>query len=347
MGDSLQDILSLPDGGKKLTCISTGIDSTQDTWRHQIVRLYFQNVNGLKLSDDCADITETFLHLQNIQADIFGIVETQLHCRKPDIQTKLQVCKRRIWDNCVLHTASSDEEWSYNRKPGGTLLGIAGPLAGRTKTVHKDQYGRWVHLDLLGRDSRLISIICAYQVVQEKGQHGDRTTYSQQVRMMRLAGINDPDPRKQFIRDLKALVSSLRKNGNDIILMGDFNESIGDKAEEMASVMLAGGLTDTHCFCHGLTTEKPTYARGSKRVDYILVSRRLTEHIHRCSAEPFNLCIFSDHRGLFVDFSLPLVSSIELPILSPNSTPAILSMTVHDTSDSTYYKPPHISVNMT
>ena len=139
MGDSLQDILSLPSGGEKLTCLSIGTDSTQDTWRNQIVCLYFQNVNGLRLSDDCADITETFLHLQNIQADIFGIVETQLHCQKPDIQAKLQMCKHRIWDNCVLHTASSDEEWSYNRKPGGTLLGISGPLAGRTKTAHKDQ----------------------------------------------------------------------------------------------------------------------------------------------------------------------------------------------------------------
>ena len=305
VGDSLQDILSSPDGGKRQTCISVGESEPNDIWRQQIFRLYFQNVNGLRLSDDCADITETFLHLHHIQADIFGIAETQLHCRKPDIQSKLQSCKRRIWDNCVLHTSSSEEEWSLNRKPGGTLLGITGPLAGRTKTVQKDPYGRWVHLDLLGRDGRIVSVICAYQVVQEKGHHGDRTTYSQQVRLMRLAGINDPDPRKQFIRDLTALAASLRKKGNDIILMGDFNESIGDKPEEMASVMLAGGLTDTHCFRHGITNEKPTYARGTKRVDYILVSRRLTEYIHRCGAEPFNLRIFSDHRGLFVDFSLP------------------------------------------
>ena len=87
------------------------------------------------------------------------------------------------------------------------------------RLAHKDPYGRWVHIDLLGRDGRLVSIICAYQVVQEKGSHGDRTTYSQQVRLMRLSGIQDPDPRKQFIRDLRTLVSSLRKTGNDIILI--------------------------------------------------------------------------------------------------------------------------------
>ena len=87
--------------------------------------------------------------------------------------------------------------------------------------------------------------------------------------------------------------------------MGDFNEAIGVKPEEMASVMLAGGLTDTFCFKHGLDQEKATYARGVRRVDYILVSDRLKDHITHCGAEPFNWRIFSDHRGLFVDFSAP------------------------------------------
>lgn len=37
----------------------------------------------------------------------------------------------------------------------------------------------------------------------------------------------------------------------------------------------------------------------------ILVSQRLTSHIRASGAEPFNFRIFSDHRGLFVDFALP------------------------------------------
>jgi hypothetical protein len=87
--------------------------------------------------------------------------------------------------------------------------------------------------------------------------------------------------------------------------MGDFNELVGAKPSEMASVLSAGYLTDTFCFRHGLDNEKATYARGTKRVDYVFVSQRLTEHIRSLGAEPFNFRIFSDHRGLFVDFAMP------------------------------------------
>ncbi len=306
MGDCLQEILNRPAAGKNSVCISYGNQgSSPDKWRDQTIRLYFQNVNGIRLQDVGSDATELFMQLHNIEADIFGLVETQVHCRSQHVQRQIQDCQRRVFKTCKMFTCSSEEEWDRDWKPGGTLLGIAGPLSGRVRTHHKDRFGRWIQVDLLGRDGRIVTLICAYQVVQEKGEHGARTTYSQQVRMMRLEGVLDPDPRKAFISDLKTLVTQLRTADHDIILMGDFNELIGSKPNDMASVIVAGQLTDTHCFRHGIDQEKPTYARGTKRVDYIFVSQRLTEHIRATGAEPFNFRIFSDHRGLFVDFALP------------------------------------------
>jgi hypothetical protein len=134
---------------------------------------------------------------------------------------------------------------------------------------------------------------------------GKKITYSQQIRFMRLNGVREPYPHKIFIQDLKALVKSLHSAHHDVILMGDFNELIGAKPLEMASVINAGHLTNTYCFPHGLDPESATFARGTKRVDYILVSHRLTEHICATGAEPFNYRIFPDHLGLFVDFALP------------------------------------------
>jgi hypothetical protein len=123
--------------------------------------------------------------------------------------------------------------------------------------------------------------------------------------MMRLEGIDKPDPRKQCIQDLKIVVQTLHDADHDIILMGDFNESIGVNPAGMASVMTKGELTDAFCHRHSLLQEKPTYARGSKWVDYILLSSRVLNCVSKTGAEPFNFRIFSDHRGLFVDFSLP------------------------------------------
>jgi hypothetical protein len=76
MGDSLHLIIS-----STMSEGQEGDNSTSSTWRTQTIRIYFQNVNGLRLHDTGADIIETFLNMQEIQADIFGIAEMQLHCR--------------------------------------------------------------------------------------------------------------------------------------------------------------------------------------------------------------------------------------------------------------------------
>ena len=294
MGDSLQELLNSS---------TPNLPSTQ-SFSSQTIRLYFQNVNGLRLQDNASDIIESFLLMQAAKVDIFGFVETKLHCRDHRVQHILHSCRRKVFDTCQIYSCSSDEDWPTLHKPGGTLLGITNSLVGRAKQHSQDKFGRWIQVDLLGRDGRTISIICAYQVVQFH-QAGDKTAFSQQLRLLRLDGIDQPCPRKQFIQDLSKLVDSLTKQNHDIILMGDFNEVIGEQPDEMASVIKKGHLTDAYCHKHGLANESSTYARGSRRVDYILVSPRLIDFIRHTGAEPFNFRLFSDHRGLFVDFSMP------------------------------------------
>jgi hypothetical protein len=274
MGDSLHSIIS-----STMSEGQEGEYSTSANWCNQTIRIYFQNVNGLQLQDTGADIMETFLNMQEIQAEIFGIAETQLHCRSPMVQGVLHNCKRRVWPHAKLFTSSSDEEWNKVRKPGGTLIGIVSPLVGRVKSHSANKYGRWTQVDLLGFSGWIISIICAYQVVQETGHHRDRTTHSQQVRMMRLEGQLQPNPRRRFIIGMKSLVKSLFEKGNDLVLMGDFNESIDANPVGMASVMTAGHLTDAFCHRHDLSQEKPTYAQGTNCVDYILTSSWLLDYI--------------------------------------------------------------------
>jgi endonuclease/exonuclease/phosphatase family metal-dependent hydrolase len=57
-----------------------------------------------------------------------------------------------------------------------------------------------------------------------------------------------------------------------MIIMGDFNEQIGKDPHGMASVLLAGGLIDSHVTRHGIENDPSTYARGNARVDYIFIS---------------------------------------------------------------------------
>ena len=65
--------------------------------------------------------------------------------------------------------------WPTATKPGGTLLGVTGPLLRRISKTDTDKYGRWTSLDLFGRDGRTVTIICAYQVPDASGPIGDET----------------------------------------------------------------------------------------------------------------------------------------------------------------------------
>jgi hypothetical protein len=71
MGDSLQEIIS--------NDIPIDNQESDSSWKEKSIRVYFQNVNGLRLQDSGADIIETFMQIKEVQADIFGIVETKLN----------------------------------------------------------------------------------------------------------------------------------------------------------------------------------------------------------------------------------------------------------------------------
>ena len=125
----------------------------------------------------------------------------------------------------------------------------------------------------------------------------------------------DPKPRKLFIRDLLKLIETAKADNQDIILMGDFNEAIGDDPKMLAKIVQAGNLTDVHAHKHGYDKKIATYIRGSRRVDYCFVSPRIIDHVLRCGIEAFHARFRSDHRGYFVDISVAGLFDGALPAI--------------------------------
>ena len=81
--------------------------------------------------------------------------------------------------------------------------------------------------------------------------------------MCLLDGEVDPNPRKNFIQDLLTLITTAKEDNQDIILMRDFNEAVGDDPKTMARVLSAGNLTDVHAHKHG-HANIATYIRGRR-----------------------------------------------------------------------------------
>ena len=97
------------------------------------------------------------------------------------------------------------------------------------------------------------------------------TLHAQQTSLYLLDGEIDPNPRKHFIRDLLTLITTAKDNNQDIILIGDFNEVVGDDPKMSEIVLVAGNLTDAHAHKHD-HANIATYIRGRHRVDYCFVS---------------------------------------------------------------------------
>eukprot|EP00957_Ditylum_brightwellii_P192739 14675794-Ditylum_brightwellii.AAC.1 len=105
---------------------------------------------------------------------------------------------------------------------------IQGNLTARVVEQESDRYGRCVLTKFATRNGKFITVIIAYQpckVTQKQGV----TTYHQQVALLKQDGRNIC-PREAFIPDLIKLLMSRRKNGELIILGGDFNKRGGIKA---------------------------------------------------------------------------------------------------------------------
>jgi hypothetical protein len=107
-----------------------------------------------------------------------------------------------------------------------------------------------------------------------------------------------------------------RSNGETLLLVGDFNERLGDDPELLASITTSFCLADPHSSQHGSDSDVPTYIRGRKRLDYCLLDVLLLDHVITCGINLFNEIYRSDHRAVFIDIRLRLFLKAQLPPVS-------------------------------
>jgi hypothetical protein len=130
---------------------------------------------------------------------------------------------------------------------------------------------------------------------------GTKTAYAQQWHLLRQKGDLQPDPRKSFHKDLDNFLTPHVTAGNEILLLGDFNETLGESFQGRDALINKYALLDLLPYHHGIDGEIEMYSRGSKRLDYAFGTQTLAESTVRTGYTPYNFVITSDHRGLFMD----------------------------------------------
>ena len=229
-----------------------------------VTRVYVLNANGFTLDRRGGQFEEFCRTANEVQADIIGCQEHNLDTTQPSVKSILYDTAKRVWNRSKIQFGTTPIPFSTLYKPGGTFLAALNHTTGRVAFQSADKWGRWSSQTLRGKHERKITVISVYQVVVDSPGSGLTTAAAQQRALLIDAEDRLSDPRQAFIRDLHAFLQLCISQGEEVLLLGDFNESIGNERNPTSSTMLSGlGMVNLMLTRHQ-TPLPATYARGQK-----------------------------------------------------------------------------------
>ena len=310
-----------------------GDDITHKDPNH--LRIILQNPNGFSIENNLFEYEYSIQQMHSLCADVTLLPETNLFWPDYQVYTSTSAHRRHVHQHSKQVYSCSLKKYDSTYQPGGTCSIVSGHATGRVHSTSKDDpLGRWSIMHLNKSNGSMLSIICCYQVCNQTiDKVGPKTAFAQQWTILRDQGIEHPNPRRQFIKDLDKLLKSLTSQNHSIVLAGDFNESIGDDPNALDAIIIKYNLTDAVNHLHG-SHEIPTYSRGTKRLDYIFLSHDLLPAISQSGILPFDSIIPSDHRPIFVDLDTRKCFGGEIsPLMCP---PSRRLLSKHKTSREDY-----------
>ncbi len=267
---------------------------------------------------------------KEVQANMVCCQEHNLDTTQASIQRTLFDTVRQYWQRSRLVFGTTPETFVKNSYyPGGSLMLSTGNITGQVLSTSSDKWGRWSSQTYRGQHKLTITVISAYQVViNTPASSGIKTAASQQQSMS--IKEQDPivDPREAFKRDL--FIYFLRlciTNGEDILLVGDFNEPLNSDVNGISAIAHDLQLIDLMQNKHS-ASPPATYARGRTCLDYGFATRRIAQSLARCGYEAFNKRYATDHSAYYFNFGTADLFGTENPTLANPATQVLKSNNV-------------------
>jgi hypothetical protein len=273
------------------------------------IRVLSHNINTLPTSSP-AELGVSFDLYRNLNPSILGLQETNKNWSKYDATVgRMKQCTERRWPGTKIVTAhcSDDEAFKGPAQPGGVTQLVLRQLTARVAKHGSDPLGRYAWQEILLDGQRTLLVITAYRVVQSRTKGcGPITSMMQQWRRLRASGINNPNPRKQFLLDLAAFVKPYETASNEILIMLDANDTIDSPPMDqfMDELNLCDLMSD---FLP--STPPTTYQRGRNKINHIIGTMGIQLAMVCAYVLPFgDDSPKSDHAICGIDFSLDVLS---------------------------------------
>ena len=222
------------------------------------IRICMVNVNGIgrhARSEKSEDIRR---FIEEEKVDVMGLCEMGVNWGQVH-------SAHTFWDRTRRWVNMRRVAVAYNRKdklagqtqPGGTATLVVDDIAHRYKEAGFDEtgLGRWSWIVITGKQQCVTRFITAYCPV--KSTKGLTTVYTQQLAYFKT------DPTKRFWDDLAVEIAKWHSAGEQLIVMGDWNEPMGsENLQRWLTILgLKEVITERH---HG---EPPPYVPPRKRRD--------------------------------------------------------------------------------
>ena len=276
------------------------------------------NVNGLSLDHRGGQFDEVCKVAKEVQSDFLCCQETNVDASQPLVRNILYHTTRQHWQRSRVVAGSTPTTFSSMYKPGGTLVLSTGNVTGRFTASEADRWGRWTSQTFRGKSDLKITVISAYQVVRDTPQKGAITAASQQRSLLMMAQDPITDPQKTFKRDLRSFLQQCQSQGEEIILVGDFNETLGEDTDGIATIANSCGLGNIMSARH--SRQPPaTFAGGRQCIDYGFESFHVIQSIRKCGYEQFSARFPTDHRAYFFDFDTDKLFGTRTPGLATHA----------------------------
>jgi len=278
--------------------------SSKDLYKSGGFRVFSHNVNGLSSRDAQVKLKLFVKTMRSKGVAVFGVQETNMNFQRQYSKLAVYQHVKRTSKLCQGAVSSAPMGYTDEYQPGGTATFVRDRWATRFLSSGSDSMGRWSWLTLAGKGTTRITFISAYQVCDGKDKEStvSRTFRVQLEEQNTARGRTKCDLRQQTITDLLHFIKKLKKDGQDIVLMMDANDTAG-RQSLVDRLMINGGLVDAHGLgANASSTPPATYQRGSKKIDYVFITPRLVDAVTAASILPICDGHPSDHRALVVDF---------------------------------------------
>jgi len=282
-----------------------------------ITRIYSLNVNGLSIDRRGGRFDDLCKVAKEVKADVICGQEHNLDTTRFHVRSVLYDTARQHWDRSRLILGTTPIPFDTNYKPGGTMILSTGDITGRIITQHHDKWGRWTSQTFRGAGSTNLTVISAYQVVTDNPLTGLTTAASQQ-RSILIQSNDMTTPRRAFKRDLRAFLRERKGQGDELLIVGDFNEAFSSELDGMSQIAAEFQLLNLMQTRHQGRLPA-TYSRGRKCLDYGLASPKVAIALRRCGYESFNEQFATDHRAYYFDFETDVLFGKVTQQLAPHS----------------------------